>query len=547
MKIIQLFIIFWLFGYITYSQNHYKYWIGFADKEYNSYSLDFPEQYLSNRAIQRRIKHNIPYDLKDLPVSKAYIDSVKLSYPNILYASKWLNGIIVQTDEKIDNDLINRFSFIVEIREVYNNKKLKTAIHKFEKNDNSLFSNYENSFYGDSYYQFLTVNGSFLHTKGCKGENILIAVMDAGFNKVDEINGFDSLWSNNRIIAEEDFVFDSLNIYNSANHGMHVLSIMGGYNPGYLIGTAPNAYYALIRTEDGSSEYPVEEYNWVRGAEFADSIGADIINSSLGYYIFDDSTYNYEYNDLNGNKAISTIGGDIAASKGILVVSSAGNAGKRDWRYILAPSDGDSVLCVGAINKYKQKGSFSSFGPRADGKVKPNVMALGDGTIIQLPDNSFKQGYGTSYAAPVISGLAACLWQAFPDYSNMDIFDIIERSADNYHNPSDSMGYGIPDFIYAYSQLYKIEENRNISENNFEIFPNPFIETLNIIVNDININDIAVQVFSSHGRIMYTKNYLINTSIPYISINELSFLIPGVYYVKIIAGSQIKVIKIIKG
>ena len=547
MRKFHLFIIFWFCSYIVFSQINYKYWIGFTDKKCNLYSLDYPEQYLSQRAIQRRIKHNIPFNIKDLPVTKAYIDSISLHYPDILYASKWLNGIVIQTNKKIYGVLLNQYDFIKEIREVYSNKKLKSAIHKFENESNSFIVNYNNSLYGQSYDQFLTVNGSYLHTRGYKGENILIAVLDAGFNKADIINGFDSLRLNNRIVAEADFVFDSLNLYNSANHGMHVLSILAGYNPGYLIGTAPNAYYCLIRTEDISSEYPVEEYNWVRGAEFADSIGADIINSSLGYYIFDDSAYNYKYEDLNGNISISTIGADIAASKGILVVSSAGNAGRRNWRYILAPSDGDSVICVGAINKYKQKCGFSSFGPRTDGQIKPNVMALGDGTIIQLPDNSFIPGFGTSYAAPIISGLAACLWQAYPNCSNMQIFNIIEKSSDSYFNPSDSMGYGIPDFIYAYSHLYNsLEENKCCAENVFELFPNPFIQTLNIIVNDININEITIQILSSHGKIIFIKEYIVNSDIPYININKLNFLKPGIYFIKIITENRIKIFKTLK-
>ncbi len=530
-----------------FSQNNYKYWIGFADKNNNSYSINSPEDFLSTRAVERRERYNIPYDLKDLPVTEAYVDSIRKYYPNIKYASKWLNGVVVETDLPIVESNLMHFDFIKQIRKIYSKGLLKSGVSKFYIKENTSVVYDINSLYGESFYNFQTINGGFLHGKGFKGENMLIAILDAGFRGVTEFGTFDSLWINNRIMDSRDFVSDTVNIFNAADHGMHVLSILGGYFPGYQVGSAPNASYCLIRTEDVSSEFPVEEYNWVRGAEYADSIGADVINSSLGYYIFDDSLQSYSYQDLNGDVAISTQGADIAASKGILVCSSAGNEGNKPWHYILAPGDGDSVMSVGAINKYKNKAGFSSFGPRVDGEIKPNVMALGDEAVIQIYNGSFNLGNGTSYASPVMAGMAACLWQAFPEYTNMDIFHAIEQSCDNYNNPSDSMGYGIPDFVKAYAQLYKFENQNIVDDKKYEIFPNPFSETLTILIHESNFKEIRIQVISLQGKLLFSTSYeLNNTGLPYIKISDFSNYPTGVYFLRIESEKYSKNFKIFK-
>ncbi|MDQ3192396.1 MAG: S8 family serine peptidase, partial [Bacteroidota bacterium] len=329
-----------------------KYWIQFTDKTNSPFSLSTPNQFLSSKAIERRINQHIPLIENDLPVNQSYIDSVSGAGALIINRSKWFNAVTIATSDSAVLSTIAAFSFVKQIRGVQRIVSTDRREEKFflEQSKNMSFCEptLDSTYYGFSLNQIQMLAGDKLHFEGYKGAGKIIAVLDAGFSGVDTIGAFDNLWENNRILGTRDFISKDTMVFEDHAHGMYVLSVMGGWIPGKLIGTAPEASYWLLRTEDAGSEYIVEEDNWVAAAEFADSAGVDIINSSLGYTTFDDPSHDHTYADMDGNSTRITIGADIAASKGIIVVNSAGNSGASPWNYIGAPADGFNVLAVGA-------------------------------------------------------------------------------------------------------------------------------------------------------------------------------------------------------
>ncbi len=331
-------------------------------------------------------------------------------------------------------------------------------------------------------------------------------------------------------------------MFTTGSHGMYVLSLIGGNKPGIFIGTSPKASFWLLRTEDADTENIIEEDNWVAGAEFADSVGADIISSSLGYTVFDDSLQNHTYSQMNGHTARASIGANIAASKGILVVNSAGNSAQKPFKHIGAPADADSVLAVGAIDFNGVHAKFSSIGPSADGRIKPDISAPGvEDAIIGLND-SITFGSGTSFAGPLISGLSACLWQSRPDLSNMQLMNIIKKSADKYYNPDELYGYGVPNFTVALMNLQSSTDEKKIS-----LYPNPFKEKLNVIFyNSEDSQKVNIEVYSLNSIKLYSLEKLSVKGYNYLSLNNLNTLQSGFYILRIITEDQVFTAKLIK-
>ncbi|MFP4023716.1 MAG: S8 family serine peptidase [Thiohalospira sp.] len=516
-----------------------NYRIFFTDKKNSEYSVSQPEEYLSPRAITRRLKQNIDITESDLPVNKIYLDSLNKLGLKIINTSKWLNTAVVYTDDTALMDTINNLNFVKKSQKTGCSPKKKKSKNSdcpakaFQQQGDSTFD------YGYGTTQISMLNGHVLHRNGNLGQDMVIAVLDAGFYNVDIFPAFDSLWSNHQILGTYDFVDGDKEVFDASSHGMKVLSVMGANIPGKLIGTAPKAGYWLLRSEQTASEYSIEEDNWIAAAEFADSVGADIINSSLGYFEFDDPLLNYTYNDMDGNTAFITKAADIAASKGMLVVVSAGNQGDDPWKYITAPADGDSVLTVGSVNQYAEYTYFSSIGPTVDGRIKPNVAAMGYQTAIQGIDGSITASNGTSFSAPLISGLAACLWQYYPELNNIEILRKIEESAHKYSSPDNYTGYGIPDFGKAANLI-----NTNILSlsNNCEtvtIYPNPFQYKLNIKLNTKDESDVIIEVFNIKGqkiKKIQPKEQIIRNST--ITIDEINNLPSGIYLLKINIGNQ---------
>lgn len=457
-----------------------KYWIQFTDKNNSPYSINSPEEYLSTRAIERRKKQNIPIKENDLPVNPSYIDSIKAKGAQVLYSSKWFNGVVIYTSDSLIVEAVDNLPFVSGNVPLARKPKDASSIDKFDEVDltksfDGIAPEFSSGAYGDALNQINMIGGLPLHEQGYRGEGMVIAVLDAGFDKVNLHSVFNQMFAEGRWLGGKDFVDGDNNVFAHHGHGTNCLSIMAADQKGDMIGTAPDASYWLIRTEDGGSEYLIEEYNWLAGAEFADSVGVDIINSSLGYTTFDESTQNHSYADMDGNTTPITRAADIAASKGILVVNSAGNSGSGSWYYIGAPADGDSVLAIGATDEFANYVDFSSKGPSYDGRVKPNVVAKGyQTTIVNVWDGSIIQGNGTSFSGPVIAGISACLWQANPDKTNMEVLHAIEKSAAHYNDPNEFYGYGLPNLSLA-NMILKGVEPENISKSEL-IFtsPNPF-------------------------------------------------------------------------
>jgi serine protease AprX len=338
--------------------------------------------------------------------------------------------------------------------------------------------------YGNNAGQVRIHEGDFLHDLGFRGEGMTIAVLDAGFQSYLVNRAFDSLRRSGRILGTWDFVAGEASVNEDDAHGANCLSVMASNLPGTMVGTAPAASYWLFRTEEVATEYPVEEHFWAVGAERADSLGADMISSSLGYTDFDDPSLDHRYAQLDGNTTMVTRAADMAAKKGMIVTNSAGNSGAGAWKYIGAPADGDSVLAVGAVDVNGTIGAFSSYGPSADGQIKPDVASVGVRAFVITSNGLPAQGNGTSYANPNMAGLVACLWQAFPEFGNMEVLDALRRSSSRFNNPDDRVGYGIPNLRKAYEDLLRrrqVRQARDILKDDYiKAFPSPFDRRLNI-------------------------------------------------------------------
>ncbi len=545
----SLLIFTFLFSYslVSFAQTApSKYWIRFKDKNNSSYSIDNPSAFLTAKSIERRTKQGITIKENDLPVNSWYVDSLINVGAKVLTKSKWYNAVTISTSDPAVIEKIRQFSFVVQVDKVTKYKKnlkendieIDLSEISDDKNkvsvDNKDLTKSKEYNYGKGKNQIEMLGGIYMHNHGYKGEGMTIAVLDGGFYKVDKLKMFDSLWINKQILGYKDFVNPNGNVFNEATHGMSVLSTMGGNLPGQLIGTAPKANYWLLRSEDTNSEFPIEEDNWVAAAEFADSVGADVINSSLGYTEFNENLGNHSYNDMNGNTCRVTIGADLAVSKGMIVVNSAGNSGNEGWKYVGAPADGDSVLTIGAVDAMGNYASFSSIGPSYDGRVKPDVVAQGENTCVVSSTGNVNTSNGTSFSSPVMAGMVACLWQANPTKKNTEIIDAIKKSASQYNNPDIYLGYGIPYFPVADKILSGFNTFSKPGENSFNLHPNPFSEELIIILNVLK-NDVAyIELIDLKGKVAYSKdNNFLYKGCNYILIDDLSKLPKGTYIVRV--------------
>ncbi|MDA3954465.1 MAG: S8 family serine peptidase [Bacteroidales bacterium] len=538
MKKIKLLVIILITTNVSFAQvatNSYRLYL--TDKNNNTYSINNPDEFLTPQAINRRLQQNIEIKINDLPISKAYLDSLNTLGLTILNKSKWLNTVVVHTTNQALIDTITNIGFIKSKQKTTSVLKTNSNKKSFEKQDLTILSqNDEPLNYGYATTQISMLNGHVLHQNDYKGQGITIAVIDAGFYNVDLLPAFESLWDSAQILGTKDFVDGDIEVFDASSHGMKVLSTMGGNISGELIGTAPKANYWLLRSEEVATEYSIEEDNWAAAAEFADSVGADIITSSLGYSEFDDSLQNYSYSDMDGNTTFITKAADLAASKGILVVNSAGNLADDPWNYISAPADGDSVLTIGAVDAFATYATFSGIGPTSDGRIKPNVAAMGYQTAVQDIDGSITVANGTSFSAPIIAGMAACLWQYYPELNNMQIIQKIEESAHQYSNPDYKLGYGIPDFGKAANLI-----NTNIisfaEKILIRIYPNPFHSYINIELLQKSNETVSIELYSIIGeKIIKIEKPIIDQSI--IEINNLEDLPSGIYLLKIKIGDR---------
>ena len=518
-----------------------RYYIEFTDKNNNPYSLTDPGAFLSEKALARRNNQNIVLVDNDLPVTPAYIDSIVATGARILNISKWFNAVTVSA---ASDTVLNRIAKYTFVRKSISLKSGSVPVRKHAGGIQAIDTREFD--YGVSGWQTAIHNGNVLHSLGYTGKGITIAQLDAGFYHVDRLPAFSSLWLNNQILGMHDFVMPGSNLFEGHSHGMVVLSVMAGNLPGELIGSAPDASFWLLRTEDTGSEYPIEEDNWASAAEFADSAGADVINSSLGYSQFDNDSMNLTYANMDGNTARITRAADIASSKGMVVVTSAGNLGASNWHYISAPADADSVLAVGAIDANGYIADFSSRGPTADLRIKPDVVGIGKGTWMADFTSGIRQGNGTSLSAPVITGLVACLWQANRSATSRQIVNAIKESSDRFSHPDNDYGYGIPDFNLAHVLLTSQEPGSPL-QGKMLVYPNPFRSELYLVFPapvddevDVSMADLTgKEVFHSIIPAFPGRNYI---SIDFDNLN----LSTGVYILKTVTGGRNDISKIIR-
>ena len=431
-----------------------KYWLCFKDKATSNYSTLLPQQFLSARAIERRNKQGIAITEEDLPVCKSYLKSVQNAGAKVLNTSKWMNSATILASEETLASL-EELEFVKEVLYVGRNfEKKNTQTVGFKTGIQKVAYTTSESVYGFGKNSIEMVVGDALHELGNRGEGKMIAILDGGFTNADIMPFFEKMRMEGRIIEGWDFVDNDATVYESSAHGSQVLSVMGADLPGLFTGTAPKATYVLFKTEDVRGEYLFEECNWIAGVEYADSMGVDIINSSLGYTTFSDLSMNYKYLDMDGQTSLASKAADIAFSKGLMIVSSAGNSGNNQWRYIGTPADARGVLAVGATDEFGDHAIFSSFGPTADGRVKPNVAALGQSIpIASIYSYNVHESNGTSFSSPLIAGMVAALWQSFPHKTNKEIFDAIEASGNNKDELNYNLGHGLPDFWKSYQIL----------------------------------------------------------------------------------------------
>jgi len=520
--------------------HHTKFWIQFRDKNNSPYSLSNPLEFLSQRALDRRSHQQIALAENDIPVNSDYINAVAAKGAVILNKSKWFNAVTVfisdTTGAVLDSILtlpfVNQSKPVARLRKQGEHTRNKLEEPSFTKST-LVTQNNDDPVYGESFNQINMLGGIGLHEQGYKGKGMLIAIHDAGFGNADVLAAFNDLRNENRIIATRNFVYGGDFVYDYSFHGSMVLSTMAGKLPGMLLGTAPDASFILMVSEDVRSEFPIEEDNWVSAAEFSDSAGADVINSSLGYTTFDDSSLDHSYRNMDGNSTHISIGAEIAASKGILVVSSAGNEGSSPWHYISAPADAKNILTLGAVDANGNYASFSSQGPTYDGRVKPDVVAEGQGSIVINPFDSasvYAQN-GTSFSSPITAGMSACLWQANRSFTNMEILQAIQQSASQYSHPDYRLGYGIPDFSRANVVLHAIANG--YYDELLNVFPNPFSTQLHLNFYSPRNRQVNISISDMTGRVVYNQDY----SYPkqsYAGINlEIPGLSKGMYILKV--------------
>jgi hypothetical protein len=512
----------------------------FTDKEDVATALDNPLSILSQDALDRKNLHGIVVDERDVPVNEAYISILK-TQPGITVhsKSKWLNAAYVsgpqsQVEALQDLAFVSGVEFMDKTLNLAPVPLVTTDKFETERESQRAFFNY-----GDAANQIEMIGGDFLHQQEFEGDGMVIAVLDSGFPGVVSNPAFNSLNDENRLLGTFDFVLDQGTIGGSSSHGALVLSDMAAEMDGIFVGTAPKASYYLFRTEDAASERPVEEAYWVEALERADSLGVDVINTSLGYQDFDDPSYDHQYEDLDGQTTLAARGANIAFEKGMLLVTSAGNDGN-GFTYVATPGDAIGMLTVGAVDPSGSYASFSSIGPTVDGRIKPDVMAQGQDAAIVYPDGFVGLANGTSFSSPILAGAISCLWQSRPEVRNELVMQAVRESAHLYNNPTDLMGYGIPDLEDAYNMLQLLANQQAMRKVAFALYPNPVREWLSISfpegldLAEYTLSDLTGKRID-HGEMSRATGGL-----------DMAFLPDGVYLLAITTVQGVQSFKIVK-
>lgn len=533
MRIRPLILFILVFAGFQATAQQYYYWIQFKDKNQSSFTLSHPTQFLSQKAIDRRAKQMIPITENDLPVSPAYVDSIRPYITQLVHSLKWFNVVVVKSDIPYFVEYVSGFSFVDSVAPIWlppSRSQLDKG--KIESVEPVNQSSPDSGYYGYAFNQIKMLNGDLLHQAGFRGQGITIAMMDNGCNRVDSIAGFDSVRS--RIKLTWNFVEDHPDVYRNGAHGTNTFSCISANIPGRIVGTAPDADFFLFTTEDDNDEWIMEEYHWAAAAEAADSAGADILSTSLGYTTFRNDTGNHTYADLNGDYTVITRAANLAFSKGMLVCNSAGNYGGGSWYYVGAPADGKEVLAVGAVNPDENITSFSSRGPNSSGQIKPDVCAQGSGAAVLSMSGNLGFASGTSFSCPILAGCAASLWSAFPHISALELRDVIIASADRFTSPDNVYGYGIPNFYNAYLKLLTVyNQNPFRFQDGAILYPVPFTDELYVSLYNEKAGERLIELFDLQGRKVFSYSvYLRDETYELLRLDGVQALSSGEYVLR---------------
>ncbi len=532
----------------AFAQGQNRYFVYLTDKgaSSNNFSLANPGQYLSERALARRTKESIAIDSTDIPVNEMYLQEIANTNAEVFFASKWLNGVLIQANDFIIGQ-VEQLPFVDSIRLVANGTRLVTEQEVVTAPE---VFNDPPEILGDSDIQLLMLGADVMHADSINGEGVQIAVFDNGFTGINRFTTFQHAWENNQIIATKDFVENSGNVFQFGSHGTAVLSTIGADYRNDSVefqGIANRADFILCVTEDNQAENTIEEYNWVFAAEYADSIGVDVINSSLGYRTFDIDAHDYSFEDLDGNTSIISSAAEMSASKGIIVVTSAGNSGRRSspGNLISHPGDADSILVVGSVDPDFTRSAFSSIGPTSDGRIKPDVAAFGNGTAVMRGNGDIERGSGTSFASPLIAGFAAGIVQKFPEWTSQEVIAAIKASGHQANAADSLLGYGVPNYTFISDAPDRRINVNDILEDKITFYPNPFFgEKLFFITEGDFEEAIRIRILDPTGSYIYNEEFLPENlgqtiEIPINSVQQ------GVYYLFLQSGATQRVVKLI--
>lgn len=500
-------------------------WIYFTNKPEAATYLSNPLSMLTQRALDRRTNQNIPLDVKDVPIHQDYLNQIlNANGITVKAKSKWLNAVHVRGTQS-NIEALSLFSFVSFIDFANGNLNAKASNSSSSNVLNSINKNLDATIdynYGTSGNQIQMLNGHLLHEQNFTGQGKIIAVLDSGFTGVNTAMPFQNLINNNQILGGYNFPDANSNYFARHFHGTYVLSCMGSVVENQLIGSAPNAQYYLFITEDVNEENPVEESYWVEAAELADYYGADIINTSLGYFGYDNPSYSYTYNDMNGTTSFISRGLNIAHSRGMIVVVSAGNSGTTANPNIGTPADALKAFTIGAVDSNENYVSFSSIGPTFDGRVKPDVVAKGLAATLSDINGTIITASGTSFSSPIMAGMVASFWSAMPNLTNDQVIQFIKESSDNFTNPTTQKGYGVPDFQLALNNALNLE---NVVDNHPVLYPNPVENEFTLLTNFTNTK---LYIFNAIGQLVDEKEIMSKQGV-----YSLSNLNSGIYFYKI--------------
>ncbi len=557
MKRITLFLLSAIFTTAAFSQNVNCYRIYLHDKEGTPYSIDQPEEFLSQRCLDKRARYDVPVTEQDLPLSPTYISAIEgvSAQLRVLSKSKWTNTLTVWCPDTARMADVRALAFVDSVK----------PVGFYESMDNRLFDDLpvydqtvnpsDSTTYGKGAAQLALHNGQLLHAQGYRGEGMLIAMLDAGWLAFERTPWFANLYENGQIWGTRNFVPGMENVYLGHSHGTSCAStiVSNVFANDPLVGVAPNANIFFIRTEDPEFEMLIEEDFFAAGLEVADSIGADIVTASLGYTRFDDSSFVFDYSSCDGHTSICSQAATIAAHKAMVVCSAAGNDGANEWHKLSRPSDAEDILCVGAVNVDSVYAPFSSCGPSYDGRVKPDVVSCGYDTYVVAPgtydgENPFHYmviyaGNGTSFATPIMAGMATCLWQALPQLNSLEIMQIIRESGHQYNAPDTLLGYGIPNIYQAW-----LDHRTDgiaaplLPTVTFTAFPNPCSSQLTI--RNPGHESVNICAFDLRGRVVFADNNFNDNNLQ--SINTTSWP-AGTYLVRVQRQwGRAEIIKVVK-